>query len=60
VRRGHPNVRLQILVGPAGHNRRMEQPKIVSFEQWRQAREELLKAEKEATRALDAASLQPP
>src|SRR5712691_12920101 len=32
----------------------MEKPKIVSAEEWQQARDELLKAEKEATRALDA------
>jgi predicted dithiol-disulfide oxidoreductase (DUF899 family) len=32
----------------------MEQPKVVSAEEWQQARDELLKAEKEATRALDA------
>lgn len=32
----------------------MAQPEIVSAPQWQQARDELLKAEKEATRALDA------
>jgi predicted dithiol-disulfide oxidoreductase (DUF899 family) len=32
----------------------MAQPEIVLAEQWQQARDELLKAEKEATRALDA------
>jgi predicted dithiol-disulfide oxidoreductase (DUF899 family) len=32
----------------------MERPQIVSAEEWQQARDELLKAEKEATRALDA------
>jgi predicted dithiol-disulfide oxidoreductase (DUF899 family) len=32
----------------------MEKPKIVSVEEWQQDRDELLKAEKEATRALDA------
>ncbi|HUR06304.1 MAG TPA: DUF899 family protein [Nonomuraea sp.] len=32
----------------------MEKPKIVSAEEWQQTRDELLKAEKEATRALDA------
>jgi predicted dithiol-disulfide oxidoreductase (DUF899 family) len=32
----------------------MEKPETVSAEEWRQARDELLKAEKEATRALDA------
>jgi predicted dithiol-disulfide oxidoreductase (DUF899 family) len=32
----------------------MEKPEIVSAEEWQQARDELLKAEKEATRALDA------
>ena len=32
----------------------MEKPEIVSAQEWQQAREELLKAEKEATRALDA------
>ena len=32
----------------------METPPIVSIEQWRQARDDLLVAEKEATRALDA------
>lgn len=32
----------------------MEKPRIVSDEEWRQARDELLTAEKEATRALDS------
>jgi predicted dithiol-disulfide oxidoreductase (DUF899 family) len=32
----------------------MEKPEIVSADQWQQARDELLKAEKEATRAQDA------
>jgi predicted dithiol-disulfide oxidoreductase (DUF899 family) len=32
----------------------MEKPKVVSAEEWQQARDELLKSEKEATRALDA------
>jgi predicted dithiol-disulfide oxidoreductase (DUF899 family) len=32
----------------------MEKPRIVSAEEWQQARDELLKAEKEATRTLDA------
>ncbi|MBV1856139.1 DUF899 domain-containing protein [Catellatospora tritici] len=32
----------------------MEKPPVVSAEDWQQARDELLKAEKEATRALDA------
>lgn len=32
----------------------MKKPKIVSAEEWQQARDELLKAEKEATRTLDA------
>ncbi|MCA2228977.1 DUF899 domain-containing protein [Nonomuraea aurantiaca] len=32
----------------------MELPKIVSAEEWQQARDDLLKAEKEATRTLDA------
>jgi predicted dithiol-disulfide oxidoreductase (DUF899 family) len=32
----------------------MEKPKIVPAEEWQQASDELLKAEKEATRALDA------
>jgi predicted dithiol-disulfide oxidoreductase (DUF899 family) len=32
----------------------MEKPRIVSAEEWQQAREELLQAEKEATRAADA------
>jgi len=32
----------------------MEKPKIVSHEEWQQARDELLGAEKEATRTLDA------
>jgi predicted dithiol-disulfide oxidoreductase (DUF899 family) len=32
----------------------MEKPEIVSAQEWQQARDELLKAEKEATRALDA------
>jgi len=38
----------------AGHNEGMEKPKTVSAEEWQRARDELLKAEKEATRALDA------
>jgi len=33
---------------------RIARPKIVSADEWQQARDELLKAEKEATRALDA------
>ena len=33
----------------------MEKPEIVSAEEWQQARDELLKAEKEATRALGRA-----
>ncbi len=37
-----------------GHNGRVEKPKVVSVEEWQEARDELLKAEKEATRALDA------
>jgi predicted dithiol-disulfide oxidoreductase (DUF899 family) len=32
----------------------MDQPKIVSAQEWQQERDELLLAEKEATRALDA------
>jgi predicted dithiol-disulfide oxidoreductase (DUF899 family) len=32
----------------------MDKPKIVSADEWRQSRDELLKAEKEATRAQDA------
>ena len=32
----------------------MEKPRIVSAEEWQQARDELLKAEKDATRSLDA------
>src|ERR1700732_1332071 len=32
----------------------MEPPKVVSAADWQQARDELLKAEKEATRTLDA------
>jgi predicted dithiol-disulfide oxidoreductase (DUF899 family) len=32
----------------------MEKPTVVAAEEWQQARDELLKAEKEATRALDA------
>jgi predicted dithiol-disulfide oxidoreductase (DUF899 family) len=32
----------------------MEKPKMVTAEEWRQARDELLVAEKEATRALDS------
>jgi len=43
---------------PAGHNRRMEKPKIVPAEEWQQDRDELLKAEKEATRTLDALAAQ--
>ena len=37
-----------IVIGP------MEKPRIVSAEEWQQARDELLKAEKDATRSLDA------
>jgi predicted dithiol-disulfide oxidoreductase (DUF899 family) len=37
-----------------GQNARMETPDIVSAQAWRQARDELLTAEKEATRAQDA------
>jgi predicted dithiol-disulfide oxidoreductase (DUF899 family) len=44
----------RVFVGPVGHNQRMEKPKIVPVEEWQQARDELLKAEKEATRTLDA------
>src|ERR1700735_4271748 len=40
--------------GAVRHNRKMEKPKIVSAEEGQQARGELLTAEKEATRALDA------
>ena len=40
--------------GAVRHNRKMEKPEIVSAEEWQQARGELLTAEKEATRALDA------
>ncbi|MDG4766752.1 DUF899 family protein [Solwaraspora sp. WMMD406] len=36
----------------------MEKPRIVSAAEWEHAREELLKAEKEATRALDALAAQ--
>ncbi|GAA0395083.1 hypothetical protein Acor_64790 [Acrocarpospora corrugata] len=36
----------------------MEKPKVVSAEEWQQSRDELLKAEKEATRALDALAAQ--
>jgi predicted dithiol-disulfide oxidoreductase (DUF899 family) len=36
----------------------MEKPSIVSAEEWQQARQELLRAEKEATRALDALAAQ--
>ena len=39
---------------PWGKNRVMEKPEIVSPEEWQVAREELLKAEKEVTRAEDA------
>lgn len=42
------------VVGGRGHNQGMEKPKIVPPDQWQQARDELLVAEKEATRALDA------
>jgi predicted dithiol-disulfide oxidoreductase (DUF899 family) len=37
--------------------RPMEKPKIVPHEEWQKARDELLRAEKEATRALDAIAL---
>ena len=33
-------------------------PQIVSAQEWQQARDELLKSEKEATRALDALAAQ--
>jgi predicted dithiol-disulfide oxidoreductase (DUF899 family) len=36
----------------------MEKPKMVAADEWQQARDELLKAEKEATRALDALAAQ--
>ncbi|WP_344939827.1 DUF899 domain-containing protein [Sphaerisporangium flaviroseum] len=36
----------------------MEKPKMVAAEEWQQARDELLKAEKEATRTLDALAAQ--
>ena len=39
---------------PTADNRGMEKPRIVSAAEWQQARDELLKAEKEATRSLDA------
>jgi predicted dithiol-disulfide oxidoreductase (DUF899 family) len=39
---------------PSGTIGGMEKPEIVSAEQWQQAREDLLKAEKEATRVQDA------
>jgi predicted dithiol-disulfide oxidoreductase (DUF899 family) len=39
---------------PCGTIRGMEKPEIVTSQEWQQARDELLKAEKEATRALDA------
>jgi predicted dithiol-disulfide oxidoreductase (DUF899 family) len=41
-------------VGTAWHNRGMEKPKVVSEAEWQLARDELLKDEKDATRALDA------
>jgi predicted dithiol-disulfide oxidoreductase (DUF899 family) len=37
-----------------GHNSRMDKPKVVSADEWQHERDELLTAEKEATRALDA------
>src|SRR6185437_1866969 len=37
-----------------GNNRERGKPTIVSAEEWQQERDALLKAEKEATRALDA------
>ena len=43
-----------LAVGAQVHNRGMEKPKIVSAEEWQQARAELLTAEKEMTRAEDA------
>jgi predicted dithiol-disulfide oxidoreductase (DUF899 family) len=42
------------IVGAGVHNRRMDKPRIVTAEEWQRDRDELLKAEKEATRALDA------
>lgn len=36
----------------------MEKPRVVSIEEWQQARDDLLKAEKEATRTLDAIAAQ--
>jgi predicted dithiol-disulfide oxidoreductase (DUF899 family) len=41
------------LVGARGDNGQMEKPEIVSAEQWQQARDDLLIAEKELTRAKD-------
>jgi predicted dithiol-disulfide oxidoreductase (DUF899 family) len=40
--------------GAVAHNRRMEKPKVVPAGEWQQSRDELLKSEKEVTRALDA------
>ena len=46
--------RLIAAVGGRVHNLGMEKPTIVSAEEWQQARDDLLKAEKELTRAQDA------
>lgn len=40
----------------ASYNRRMAKPEVVSAEEWQKARDELLVAEKEATKVLDAIS----
>jgi predicted dithiol-disulfide oxidoreductase (DUF899 family) len=42
------------IVGGCGDNRAMKTPQIVSVDEWQRARDELLVAEKEATRAQDA------
>ncbi len=42
------------MVGPLGDNRPMDKPKVVSVDEWQQARDELLTAEKDITRAQDA------
>jgi predicted dithiol-disulfide oxidoreductase (DUF899 family) len=42
------------ICGVSRHAWGMEKPRIVSAEEWRRTRDELLQAEKEATRALDA------
>jgi predicted dithiol-disulfide oxidoreductase (DUF899 family) len=61
ISHGAPTDRMPGQVKPGLHGRRrsailigMEKPEVVTAEEWESARAELLKAEKEATRTLDA------